>query len=84
MIRPSRHNTREDVTMPSASMDNAEKAFAVIRKYDPKGQLGVGHDVLYAGGEKARPEAMDPSDCAALKRLGWLWDDDFDSWMRFI
>lgn len=67
------------------NITKATKAFEIISKYDKKGEMGVGHDVLYAGGGKnADPAKMEAEDLAQLKKLGWMWDDETNSWFCFV
>mgnify|MGYP000057589426 CR=1 FL=1 len=67
-----------------AKLTNCATAFALINRYDKGGEVNVGHDAIYAGGAKAHPEKMEPLDRAALKRLGWRWDDDTETWVKFV
>ena len=67
-----------------AKLVNAERAFAVVRSYDRGGEFNVGHDAIYAGGPKAHPDKMNPRDRATMKRLGWRWDDERETWFKFV
>lgn len=38
------------------------------------------HDIIYAG----HGCVVSDDDRAKLEELGWHWDDDIDSWARFV
>jgi len=67
------------------NIPKALKAFEIISKYDKKGDISVGHDVLYAGGgKKAEPDRMEKADLEALEKLGWMWSEETYSWFCFV
>ncbi len=52
----------------------------IIAKYQPEGEVSVGHDVFYAG--DYNPDEMTDEDKATLEALGW--GEEYDSWYHFV
>lgn len=55
---------------------------AILGKYDPEGNMGIGYDEIYAGGPG--PEAMSGEDAKALAELGWRFDSKLPCWAKFV
>jgi hypothetical protein len=55
----------------------------ILKRYDARGDVASGHDVIYAGSAKTTPELMEKADVAALKKKGWFWSEDEESWGKF-
>ncbi len=64
-------------------MKKVAEGLQILLKYDPDGGCCAEHDEFYAGND-CPPEKMTPEDVARLDELGWLWDADLPSWMKFV
>ena len=49
------------------------------RDSDDPCAVSAEHDEITCCG----PQKVDPADRAALKRLGWSWNAEFDCWSKF-
>lgn len=55
----------------------------IIAKYDgDRTYVAAEHDVIFAG--PRHPEKVTIEDRKALEKLGWHFDDEVDSWARFV
>jgi len=64
-------------------MEKVYQGLAILLKYAPDGQrdLAADHDVIYCGpGDDVK---ISPEDKKELKRLGWFFSKEFDSWTKF-
>lgn len=55
----------------------------ILGKYDPTGntEIQLGHDVLYVGGPD--PADMDEDDVSEIRRMGFHYEVDEESWAVF-
>jgi hypothetical protein len=58
------------------------KGLELINKVNPKSDIYADHDVIYAG----NPSDLDMNElqCQLMKKWGWLWNDEYDCWMKFV
>ncbi len=56
---------------------------SIVCRYEPSVHTAAEHDKIYVGGWPSHPDNMTPLDRADMARLGWHWDEEFDTWRRF-
>ena len=77
-----------------ASINQLRRGLDIIAKYcDPdKMSVCADHDIIYAGGEDAANEMsrrcqmtrMTDEDKVELKKMGWHFDEDSNSWAKHV
>jgi hypothetical protein len=69
-----------------ATYNSIVAGLTILAKYDPKGMDSHGfaaeHDEIFAC--SVAPDAISEEDRANLAKLGWRWDEDVDSWAKFV
>ena len=53
----------------------------ILLKYEPDLRTAAEHDEFFAG--STPPSKMSPEDVKELNLLGWMWDEELESWSRF-
>lgn len=67
-----------------ADQRSVMRGLEILDLYKPDGvtwNCDAQHDVLYAEGRP--PSEMNDESVEELNKLGWQWDQEFDSWRRF-
>jgi hypothetical protein len=58
----------------------------ILGKYDPKGlekgSINAEHDIIYAFPNVGND--LFPDDVKRMRELGWHFDEDTESWARFV
>lgn len=54
----------------------------ILNRY-PKCDVSAEHDILYAGPSSYPDPKIDTDDKIALKKLGWHYDEEVESWAVF-
>ncbi len=65
-------------------MKEIYEGLGILLKYKPQGadsSCAAEHDIIYASGPP--PEELDPEDKKKLEKLHWVWEEGFDSWIKF-
>jgi hypothetical protein len=65
-----------------ATIRELADGLAILRKYDPDGDVAAEHDIVYAG--HAEDFTLTADDASRMEELGWFVDDEYDSWARFV
>jgi len=65
------------------TMQELIEGFNILIKYSDKGDVCAEHDVIYASSE-IEENTMSMEDVAKMDELGWHWDEDADSWAKFV
>lgn len=67
-------------------ISHAIEGLKIFAKYDKLGEqgflVGAEHDVLY--GSTQDPGAMTDVDRFVLDALGWIWDEEYDTWIAYV
>jgi hypothetical protein len=63
-----------------SKLDELILGLQTIRRTQPDAILSIEKDVLYVG----TPSKTNPRDHAAMYRLNWFDDKEFDVWKKFI
>jgi hypothetical protein len=66
------------------TMQEIIEGFAILTKYNGcKGEVCAEHDIIYAA-PGVEQDDLDPEDIAKMEELHWHWDNDADSWAKFV
>lgn len=57
------------------------KGLAILTKH-PGCTISASHDTIYAGPDN--PGEVSDEECIRLKRLGWVYEDEHECWLRFV
>ena len=64
------------------NIGNIRDGLSIFAKIDGADKYcAAEHDVLYAG--ETPPNQMQSTHRAALEKLGWMWDEDLETWYAF-
>lgn len=58
----------------------------ILLKYAPEGSEGAfsaEHDQVFVGVAMASPDKVSDEDKKALYKLGWWWNEQYESWQHF-
>ena len=53
----------------------------ILLMHEPRGRMDAEHDQIWVDGP---PPDKIPADSKELKKLGWFWDEEVDSWSYFV
>ena len=63
-----------------ATMKQIYDGLAIFMKYEPDGEINIGHDEIFAG----NTDGISEEDYQALEDLGWSVDDGEECWAHFV
>ena len=71
----------KDMT-PLQQVHEGLRIFLSYLSADNRGHFAAGHDEIWVGG--VHRDALGGDDRAKLKAMRWTWDEEVDTWHRFV